>query len=100
MDDFRAVLTASEPYDTRLIFWEDTNHAFTIPSHSIERIMLVLGPEGGFTSPEVQQARDHGFLTAGLGPRILRAQTATLAAITLVQYCMGDMGKGLSDAHT
>ena len=100
MDDLGAVIAASKSCDGRLIFWEDTNHAFVVPSHSLKRIMLVLGPEGGFTSLEVQQARDHGFLTAGLGPRILRAQTATLAAITLVQYCMGDMGKGLSDAHT
>jgi 16S rRNA (uracil1498-N3)-methyltransferase len=37
-------------------------------------------------------ARDYGFVSAGLGPRILRAETATIAAVTLVQYLFGDMG--------
>ena len=92
MDDFKAVLTSSESYDRKVLFWEDTNHAFDIPKGSIQRIILVVGPEGGFDPHEVRQARDHGFLTAGLGPRILRAETATLAAITLVQYGLGDMG--------
>lgn len=100
MDDLGAVIAASKSCDGRLIFWEDINHAFVAPGHSLERIMLVLGPEGGFTPLEVRQARDHGFLTAGLGPRILRAQTASLAAVTLVQYIIGDMGKGSSGANT
>lgn len=93
VDDFSAVLSASASCDQRLIFWEDTNHAFAIAPQGITRqVMLVVGPEGGFTPQEVQQAKDQGFHIAGLGPRILRAETATLAALTLVQYCMGDMG--------
>jgi len=95
VNDFNAVLAASATCDGRLLFWEDTNHAFAIPRQAVKRVMLILGPEGGFAPLEVQQAKDHGFLTAGLGPRILRAETATLAAITLVQYCMGDMGNTL-----
>ena len=52
----------------------------------------MLGPEGGFTDLEIERARQAGFVTAGLGPRILRAETATLAACTLIQYLFGDMG--------
>jgi 16S rRNA (uracil1498-N3)-methyltransferase len=100
MNDLGAVIAASKACDGRLIFWEETNHAFAFPRRGVERIMLVLGPEGGFTSLEIQQARDHGFHTAGLGPRILRAETAPLAAITLVQYTVGDMGNGVSGDHT
>jgi 16S rRNA (uracil1498-N3)-methyltransferase len=54
----------------------------------------MLGPEGGFTEEEIKMAENSGFVTAGLGPRILRAETATLAACTLIQYLFGDMGLG------
>jgi 16S rRNA (uracil1498-N3)-methyltransferase len=98
VDDFKAVLAAADAYDQKIIFWEDTNQAFKIPQTAIQKILLVVGPEGGFDPREVQQAKTHGFLTAGLGPRILRAETATLAACTLVQYCLGDMGPRLPAA--
>jgi len=54
--------------------------------------MLMLGPEGGFTGQEIEMAENSGFVVAGLGPRILRAETATLAACAIVQYLFGDMG--------
>ena len=52
----------------------------------------MLGPEGGFTDQEIKLVRNCGFISAGLGPRILRAETATIAAATLVQSLFGDMG--------
>lgn len=55
-------------------------------------MLLVIGPEGGFDRAEVERARAHGFATTGLGPRILRADTAAVAACTLAQYGYGDMG--------
>ena len=57
-----------------------------------EVITMIMGPEGGFTEQEITKGRTAGCLVAGLGPRILRAETATIAAITLVQYLFGDMG--------
>lgn len=48
-----------------------------------EGLLLVSGPEGGFTPEEVQFARDAGALPAGLGPRTLRAETAILVAAAL-----------------
>ncbi len=90
--DLKAVLAASGTCDGKFFFWEDTHHAFITPRRAMRRIMLVVGPEGGFASQEAQLANAHGFLTVGLGPRILRAETATLAALTLAQYCWGDMG--------
>ena len=92
-----AVFEASDGFDLKLIFWEETPGAFQLPADAltdVKRVMVVIGPEGGFSEDEVRQARERGFLTAGLGPRILRAQTAALAAFTLVQYCLGDMGSG------
>ncbi len=49
-----------------------------------ERVALLLGPEGGFTESERAQARAAGWSAAGLGPTILRAETAALAALAIV----------------
>ncbi len=54
-------------------------------------IMLV-GPEGGFTKEEVNLAEEKGLLVTSLGRRILRAETAAISAVTLVQFLCGDMG--------
>lgn len=49
-------------------------------------IVLFIGPEGGLQVEEVKQAQQHGVQTVTLGPRILRAETAALAAVTNVMY--------------
>jgi 16S rRNA (uracil1498-N3)-methyltransferase len=56
-------------------------------------VAAFLGPEGGFTDHEVALARDCGFVTVSLGPRILRSETATISAAVLLQYLFGDLGK-------
>jgi len=59
----------------------------------IQTVFALIGPEGGFSQKEIEDAKDCGFVTAGLGPRILRAETATVAACVLLQYLFGDMGQ-------
>ncbi|MEW6214564.1 MAG: RsmE family RNA methyltransferase, partial [Nitrospirota bacterium] len=62
-------------------------HRFTAsPLH------LIIGPEGGFTKEEVTLAKEKGLLTISLGKRILRAETAAISAVTLIQFLLGDMG--------
>lgn len=53
-------------------------------------IALAVGPEGGFTDAEVAAAVARGFLPAGLGPRILRTETAGPAALAALQAVAGD----------
>lgn len=53
-------------------------------------IQILIGPEGGLSEQETTQARDLGFIGVSLGPRILRTETAALAAITSVQLLWGD----------
>ena len=56
-----------------------------------DKIAVLIGPEGGFSDVERQQLHDLPFVTAiPLGPRILRADTAAVAALTLVQAVLGD----------
>jgi 16S rRNA (uracil1498-N3)-methyltransferase len=53
---------------------------------------LLVGPEGGFTDAEVEMARREGIVPVGLGKRILRAETAGLAAVSAIMYEMGELG--------
>ncbi|MBQ7515523.1 MAG: 16S rRNA (uracil(1498)-N(3))-methyltransferase [Schwartzia sp.] len=55
-------------------------------------VTAVIGPEGGFAPAEVEQARALGVATLSLGPRILRAETAALAVLAVLQYELGDLG--------
>lgn len=53
--------------------------------------LVIVGPEGGFTAAEVDQALASGALTASLGPQILRVETAAVAAVAICQYELGNM---------
>ncbi len=53
-------------------------------------LCLLVGPEGGFSEREYEDAGIAGFQAASLGPRILRTETAALAAVTVAQSCWGD----------
>jgi 16S rRNA (uracil1498-N3)-methyltransferase len=53
---------------------------------------LLVGPEGGFAPGEVDAARAAGFVPAGLGPRILRVETAAMVAVALAQQALGGLG--------
>ncbi len=57
----------------------------------IRHISLMIGPEGGFSPEEVTQAKQQGITSVLLGPRVLRSETAGLAALTLVQSLWGDL---------
>ena len=97
-ESFQDVMQMAQASDLRIIFWEDETRAIDLSKmnsnrNQIEQIFAVLGPEGGFSSTEVDFAKAHGFITASLGPRILRAQTATVAAVAILQFLYGDIGK-------
>ena len=55
--------------------------------------IALIGPEGGFSEAEVNQAKEMGFMSVSLGPRILRAETAAISMVTIIQYELGDMGR-------
>lgn len=80
-----------------LVFWEEEKDK-PIPFANINKemqkasgISVFVGPEGGFDHTETELLRQKGALVAGLGPRILRADTASVAAVTLIQYGLGDL---------
>ena len=54
-------------------------------------LAIIIGPEGGFTPDEVEDARAAGVEAVTLGPRTLRAETAAVAALTMALYELGEM---------
>jgi len=78
------------PGTLRLIFWEEEQdfrlHRDLLRPETIDTVCILLGPEGGLAPAEIAAARESGWQTVSLGRRILRAETATLTAVSLVQY--------------
>ncbi len=68
-------------------------HAFPDPAEAKGKtVLLVIGPEGGFTEQELQEAEAAGCVAVGLGARILRTETAGMVGLTCVLYETGEMG--------
>ena len=90
------VLEMGSVDDVKLIFWEEetrTLHEVLDPlPDKCEKIFTVLGPEGGFSEAEIEKAASLGYKSVSLGPRVLKAETATISVCTLMQYLFGDMG--------
>jgi 16S rRNA (uracil1498-N3)-methyltransferase len=55
-------------------------------------VILLVGPEGGLSDHEINLAENQGYNPLMLGPRVLRTETAPLAAISIMQSLWGDMG--------
>jgi 16S rRNA (uracil1498-N3)-methyltransferase len=69
--------------ELRILLSPRANVSFaTLPAHPpTGEITVLVGPEGGFSSPEEAAALDHGFIAVGLGPRVLRTETAGIAVL-------------------
>lgn len=59
-------------------------------THSPQSLTVLIGPEGGFSEQEVAAAVQQNYQVLSLGPRILRTETASIACLTIMQYCWGD----------
>lgn len=88
-------LQASPKDALKLIFWEGARQnglRDVLPDTPPQQIVFAIGPEGGFTVEEVEAAREAGFIPVGLGPRVLRTETAALVVLAILGYALGDLG--------
>ena len=80
------------PFAHKLLAWDEEKEQ-PLPTNFLQEnpgpICLFLGPEGGLHTDEVDLLRMQGFLSFSLGRKVLRAETAALAAISIVQYLSG-----------
>ena len=94
--DFQDFVKQPRPATLKLLFWEkeqeQTLHQVQAQERQVDAVALMIGPEGGFSAPEANAAQEQGFRAVGLGRRILRAETAAVTALALVQFIWGDLG--------
>lgn len=79
----------------KILLWEDEDKLdlkrLLTSMSSAPHVFVIIGPEGGFTLNEINLARDAGFYTVSLGNRILRAETAALSLLSIIQHEWGDL---------
>lgn len=87
---FAQVLTAVPRTADKLLLYEhehtDTLRAFAESHPGLSAVWIIVGSEGGFSPEEVQHAQQAGCTTVSLGQAILRAETASIAAVALCQF--------------
>jgi 16S rRNA (uracil1498-N3)-methyltransferase len=88
---FEDVLKLEKEYDLALIPWEaeKENSLRKILSslpHPPQKILILIGPEGGFSAQEIETAKAQGFIPVTLGRRILRTETVALSMLSMFMY--------------
>jgi len=84
--------TRTKETDTDLLFRPGAATALVAVPTPVSKVCLLIGPEGGFSDSEYDDAELAGFSAVSLGPRILRTETAAIAAISILQSQWGDLG--------
>jgi 16S rRNA (uracil1498-N3)-methyltransferase len=74
-----------------LLLAPDAEASLVATAAGARAALLLVGPEGGLEDPERDAARAVGYLACRLGPRILRSETAAVAALTVLQAVAGDL---------
>jgi 16S rRNA (uracil1498-N3)-methyltransferase len=95
VQDYSEMLRTAPSNALRLILWEQEGMKLKEifeSSGDKKKIFFVIGPEGGFSREEIEEGKRAGFIPVTLGKRILRAETASLCFLSILQYEQGDIG--------
>jgi 16S rRNA (uracil1498-N3)-methyltransferase len=77
--------------ETKIVFSPSATFTINELPEKINCVRLLIGSEGGFSFLEIEKIIQYGFIPIKLGPRILRTETAVIAAITALQIKFGDL---------
>jgi 16S rRNA (uracil1498-N3)-methyltransferase len=71
-----------------LLPWEEASRPIkeVLRAHAARTVVVLIGPEGGFSDAEAGMAKEKGFHAVSLGPTILRTETAAVAALSMIGY--------------
>jgi len=89
------LLKESDDDATKIICWENETTAtlHDLDLGASDNVLLLIGPEGGFSEAEAESAIGAGFRPVSLGRRTLRAETAAIAAMAIVQFLLGNLSR-------
>jgi len=90
---FEFVGNGVQPHVTRLLLSPVSDVSIDEVGVSATGVTVLIGPEGGLTENEQAVALRSGFTSVRMGPRVLRTETAAIAALTILQHRFGDLGK-------
>ncbi len=88
---FKEMLAHTAKQQKTFLLYEGGGTSLRKELESTATIGMISGPEGGFTPQEVEEAKNAGAIIVGLGPRILRCETAPIAALTAAMVLTGNM---------
>lgn len=93
--DFQGSLEIRKQSEIKIILYENQSELLGDYMHSlagpVNSINVYIGPEGGFLEKEISLAKENGYISLGLGKRILRAETASVVSLALLQSRFGDI---------
>ena len=79
--------------DLSFVLWEKGGKSLKdYQNYSASSVSFIVGPEGGLEKEEIELLKEKGFKPIYLGKRILRAETAAIAGMALIQFIWGDLG--------
>lgn len=88
---FKQMIKKLNNFDSVLIFYENGGQPISTCNLDIKNAAIIIGPEGGFDEQEVETAKAGGATVCTLGKRILRTETAPLAALSAIMTLTGNM---------
>lgn len=89
---FKEFIKISKNYDFKLVCFEDSGRSNNKSLHDYQNslnnknVLVLVGPEGGISPNELKLLADNGFISIGLGKRILRTETAPLYVMSVLSY--------------
>lgn len=100
--DFDELISLNTENTVKLIFWEEEQKQTLqqiFSSQPVDRplmtgpLLALIGPEGGFNASEINRAVAAGFQPVTLGRRVLRAETAAIAVMAILQFLLGNLAR-------
>ena len=90
LKDFKELLMLKNDFDQCVILWEmekdRTIKKFLQENKHIKNLLVLIGPEGGFSHEEVDEALAAGFISVNIGNRIVRTETAAISVLSMIEY--------------
>jgi 16S rRNA (uracil1498-N3)-methyltransferase len=86
---FDDLLKLRDQYDLAIVPWENEKNIklkSVLTDYPTNKLLLLIGPEGGFSTGEIEMAKTAGFTAVSLGKRILRTETAGLTTLSAIFY--------------